>query len=104
MNRQERRRQKETDKVKTYTVTDEEMEKIKYNAANRAGRLILVKLIGLSVLALRDSFGFGAKRLKRFTDEFLKKLRDFEDGLFDLEDVYKILREETGINFEDLEG
>lgn len=59
-------------------------------------RSILI-LIGLSLIVLRDKYGFGKKRLEAFADEFLKQMKCVENGAVTLEELHEIIKKETGM-------
>lgn len=53
--------------------------------------------IGLSLIVLRDKYGFGKKRLEAFADEFLKQLKCVENGAVTLEELHEVIKKETGM-------
>ena len=53
------------------------------------------------LLVLRDQFGFGKKRLERFTNEYLEMIEAYNEGYLDLFDVVKTIEEETGLDYSD---
>ena len=57
----------------------------------------MLVLSGVPLIVLRDLFGFGKKRLKRFSDEFLKQLKCVENGAVTLEELHEIIKKETGM-------
>ena len=61
----------------------------------------MLVLSGVPLIVLRDVFGFGEKRLKRFSDEFLKQLKCVENGAVTLEELHEVIKKETGmeVNF-----
>ena len=61
------------DKKKAHIVTDEQLEKIKQNAYNRASARIVESMFSLPLIALEDE-GFGQKRLNRVADRMLELL------------------------------
>lgn len=100
MNRAERRKKGNKEKVKTYTLTDTQIAELEKKIKGKLVKEIEPKTLALTLLALRDGFGFGGKRLERFIDEY-KKLYDFyNEDMFELEDVLDILNKETGLKIE----
>lgn len=51
----------------------------------------------LPLLVLRDKFGFGEVRLNRYIDHLIIAVEDFNQGRFTLEDIEKMLKEETNV-------
>ena len=51
----------------------------------------------LGLLALRDEFGFGTKRLERWIDKTHQLLEDYEAGYISAKDINDTIFEETGI-------
>lgn len=99
MNRAERRRNK-LEKPKVYTLTDEQIKQIKQDAIDDATNKAFGAMLGLPLLALRDTFGFGKERLSRFMDDLINKYDSFERGYITLEDLINTAQEETGIKIE----
>lgn len=56
---------------------------------------------GAALLALRNK-GYGAVRLKEFSDNFNEILSDVSDGWLSLSEIFGTLEEETGLKREDL--
>ena len=56
------------------------------------------------LLVLRDKFGFGKKRLKRFSEEYLEVIDAYNKDYLDFDDVVKMIEEETGIDYSDFIG
>lgn len=61
----------------------------------------MVMLLGLPLIVLRDSFGFGRKRLTEFTDEVLKQVKCAENGRVTLKELQDIIYKETGFKIVD---
>lgn len=81
----------------TVSLSYKEIEKMKMDAIDKA--LERVNLIPL--LVLRDKFGFGQVRLSRYIDSFLEAVDDFNHKRFTLEDIEKMLEEETNLVFKE---
>lgn len=60
--------------------------------------IALDKINLIPLLVLRDKFGFGQVRLNRYIDHFLEAVDDFNHSRFTLEDIEKMLEEETNIS------
>ena len=52
----------------------------------------------LGLTALHDEFGFGTKRLERFTDKMLYLLDSYNKGYISPDDLNQVLKDETGIS------
>lgn len=74
-------------------MTVRQIEKIKENATDRAVNIVSL----FPLLVLRDNFGFGEKRLKRYQGKFKEMFSAYNEGYIDLEDIAKVLKEETNI-------
>lgn len=70
-----------------------DVEKIKQKAIMDALEVLVI----FPLLALRDSEGFGKKRLLRFKEKFDGLLVAYDDGEVSLEDVRQVLIDEVGI-------
>lgn len=68
---------------------DHELDKIKMQ--------VLDTVLAMSCLVLRDEFGFGEKRLKKFKERFVLKTECLQDGRCTWADVLETVKEETGI-------
>lgn len=70
-----------------------EIEKMKKSAIADAIQIVTL----FPLLALRDEFGFGEKRLKRFMDRMQNDIEAYEKDYIDLADVARVLKEEANI-------
>lgn len=61
-------------------------------------------LLGLPVLALRDEFKFGKKRNSKFIERMLSIYNSYSSGDITLKDIEDVLKEETGLNFDNFRG
>lgn len=77
----------------TVTLTYKEVERMKSDAIDKA----LERINLLPLLVLRDKFGFGEVRLNRYIDHLIIAVEDFNQGRFTLEDIEKMLKEETNV-------
>lgn len=96
MNREERRKNGNKDKPKTYTLTDEQLKAIVDDAIDEASNKAFGMMLGLPLIVLRDTFGFGKERLTRFMDGLLYQYDSFDKDYIALEDLTKTIEEETG--------
>lgn len=97
-------KKKKIKKVATYNYTYEQVENIK-KQAYRQGFKDAIKQASLwSMLApmmvLRDLFGFGGERLKKFYLALEDMYDSIEKGYLNLKDIAKTLREECKIDLE----
>jgi hypothetical protein len=98
MNRAERRKQgKSAPKPKTYVLTEDQIEKLKRDAANEATRKAFVMLMSIPVMVLHDKFGFGVRRLTRFLDYVLIWCESVQNNETNLVELIKIAEDECGI-------
>lgn len=103
MNRQQRRAQvikQVASKQKTYNLSVDQIHQIKQNAAAEAMEQAFVLMMGLPLMALRDEFEFGKKRLERFSDKVLDLYDSFNKDYITLQDVIDCVYEETGVKFQ----
>ena len=100
MNRQERRNSKNKDKPKTFVLNENQIKALKNEAVKEASNKAFILMLGLPLIVLRDSFGFGRERLSRFMDGLLYQYDSFDSGYVSLEDLLKTVEEETGIEVE----
>lgn len=80
-------------------MTVQELEKIKRNATLQAVRVTNY----FPLLILRDHFGFGEVRLKRFQEKYASMWDDFNNGLIDIGDIAAVLDEEVNVTWDDVE-
>ena len=85
-----------------YQMTYEELKKYEARAYQKAISENVKYLYALSFLALRDDFGFGQKRMKKFMKGLSVNLNDLMDDRFSLTDIEEVMKEEIGLEiFED---
>lgn len=70
------------------SIDDEERESIMSQS--------IVYLLGISVKVLRESFGFGAKRLQKFGENVID---DYNNGEYELDELRERIYADTGIKF-----
>lgn len=77
-------------------LTNADIDDLKEQSTRHALNVI----IGFSMLALRDEYGFSKVRLERFHKKFMNILDSYNDNRLTVEDIHRTLEEETGIKFE----
>ena len=75
-------------------MTPKQIEKIRKDTIKDT--LKLMRLFPL--LALRDRFGFGEVRLRRYMEKFDDLIDSYNKDYIDLVDVAKVMKEEGGID------
>ena len=96
MNREQRRKAGKKEKVRTYTLTDVQIQQIKDDATREA----ILELLTIPRQVLHDKFGFGQIRLDRFTHYCMNWLSMVENREVTLDELRSILKEESGIETE----
>jgi len=101
VNRAERRRlQKKGLPVKKEPVVNikySDVQQMKDEATKKAADTAFLLMLGLPVLVLRDKWGFGKVRLERFIDQVIDMYEAFNEGYLTLDDIHKVIEEETRI-------
>lgn len=82
-------------KEKPVTMTQAEITKLKSQATDHALKVIL----GFSLLALRDEWGFSKKRLLRFHKKFFEITEAYNENYLSVDDIWQTLEKETGLAF-----
>lgn len=98
------KKKKEKKKVAIYNLTWEQIEAIKKKAFEDGFKSAIDRASKWSMYApmmvLRDFFGFGGQRLKKFYLALIDMYDSIDKDYLDLEDIRKTLREEAGIDLE----
>lgn len=99
MNRAERRRaaKAEAKKDTIYTLNQEQFETLKMDIARKTVVNSFIKMFGLSLMALRDDYGFGKKRMKAFAEKIIDLLDSFQKGYITFDDIEQAIKDETGL-------
>lgn len=97
MNRAERRKNAVTTKPRTYVLTEDQITKLKQEAANEATRKAFLMFMSIPVMVLHDKFGFGKLRLTRFMDYALIWLDSVQNNETTVSELVKIAETECGI-------
>lgn len=94
---------KNKNKTPTYNFTLEQIEDIKKKAVketvDRVSREAFERMMVLSILVLRDEWGFGEKRISRFMGQLSVLIVDVSEGRLSMDDITATLEEELGIEF-----
>lgn len=98
------KKKKEKKKVATYNLTWEQIEAIKKKAFEDGEKSAIDRASKWSMFApmmvLRDYFGFGGQRLKRFYENLIEMYDSIYKDYLDLKDISETLKEEAGIDLE----
>lgn len=91
-------------KTPTYVMTYEQIEAMKRKAFEDGFKSAIDRASKWSMYApmmvLRDYFGFGGQRLKRFYENLIDMYDSIDKDYLDLEDISETLKEEAGIDLE----
>lgn len=98
MNRAQRRKAGINAKPKTYTLTDQQISRLKSDAVKEASEVAFVAMLGLPILTLRDEFDFEKENLERFMGRLMVKYECFDEGRVSLEDLKQAIKDETGLD------
>ena len=73
-------------------------------AVKQGAEMAILNHMALTLYALRTKFGFSKVRLQRFHDEMIKHAKDFNEGVFNYEDIVSEMEHETGFNLSEFLG
>lgn len=94
---------KKKNKTPTYNFTLEQIENIKRktveDTVDRVSREAFQRMMVLSLLVLRDEWGFGEKRISRFMDQLSVLIVDVSEGRLSMDDIATTLEKELGLEF-----
>lgn len=94
---------KKKKKTPTYNFTLEQIEGMKRKTVketvDRVSREAFERMMVLSLLVLRDEWGFGEVRMDRFIDQLSTLVEDVSAGRLSMDDIAATLEEELGIEF-----
>lgn len=81
----------------TALITPKELKQTRDLITTDALKVALI----FAVYALRDEFGFGEDRIRRFVKRYEQKAKHFSEGLYDFNELRQQLMDETGfeVNF-----
>ncbi len=98
MNRSQRRINEKSNQNKLrINIKQDELNKIRKQAVSDATEKALLLVMALPLMALRDEFGFGKKRLERFSEKMEYLLDSFDKGYITIQDLHDCLKEEVGV-------
>ena len=99
MNRAERRRLKRNQESRnaTYTLRNEDVTRIKQDAAQEAIDKAFVLMLGLPMIVLHDKYGWSKKRLSDFMDHVLEQYDSFSKNFITLDDLRNAIEKKTGV-------
>lgn len=99
MNRAERRRLKCSQESgnATYTLRNEDVTRIKQDAAQEAINKAFILMLDLLMIVLRDKYGWDKKRLSDFIDHVLEQYDSFNKNFITLDDLLNTIEKETGV-------
>lgn len=69
------------------------------DTVDRVSREAFQRMMVLSLLVLRDEWGFGEKRISRFMDQLSVLIVDVSEGRLSMDDITATLEDELGIEF-----
>lgn len=95
MNRQQRRKSK-SERPKVYTLNEDQIARMKKEAADEAIQTALILMLGLPCLTLQDKFGFTSNDLQIFMDNVMLWYESVQEGEIELSEIMATLEEETG--------
>lgn len=94
---------KNKNKTPTYNFTLDQIEGMKRKAVedtvDRVSREAFQRMMVLSLLVLRDEWGFGEKRISRFMDQLSVLIVDVSEGRLSMDDITTTLEKELGLEF-----
>lgn len=93
MNRAGRRKAGNTEKPKTYVMTQAQIDKLKLEATEDA----FWKFMAIPLMVLHDKFGFGKIRGTRFMDYVLIWYESVQSGETKMADIMKIAEDLSGV-------
>lgn len=100
MNRAARRKSGVKSRVPTYNMNTQQIRTLKEDVAQEATERAFILMLGIPAMVLRDQFGFGRKRLEKFTDAIFELYDSYEKDYITLDDLIRTIYEETGVKIE----
>lgn len=104
MNRAERRRMKNHDKVATYNMNPSQIKNMKEDATKKAVDTAFTLMLAIPVMVMHDKYpqlmrkeADGKGREERFAEMILDLYDSYDKGYVTLEDLATCLYEETGM-------
>ena len=97
MNRAERRKTGKVDKVKTYVLTQDQIDQLKQKAVDEATERAFQMFMSIPMMVLHDKFGFGQIRGSRFMDYAMIWFEAVQNGEVTLTELMNIAEDLTGV-------
>lgn len=79
-----------------------DVKKTMREAMAKASRDLSIAAIVFAAMALHDEFDFGPVRLERFVLNVLRKFRDWDEGLFEVDDALEWFESYTGMRIQEI--
>lgn len=83
-------------------ITQARMERLINQAAKKTERTMFIMSVCAAAMALHDDFGFGPARLDRFVTAIMRKINDFDEGLYSATDAAQWLEDYAGIKMREV--
>lgn len=93
-NEKEKREEKRTP---TYQVSMDDIRGYVQQGCEKGRKEAFDYLIVISLIVLRDFFGFGGKRLEKFIDGVREYYESITKKLVDIDEIIEAIKDETGI-------
>lgn len=84
-------------KTPTYQVTMDDIRGYVQQGYDKGRKEAFDYLIAISLIVLRDFFGFGGARLEKFIDGVYEYYESITKKLVDIDEIIEAIKEETGI-------
>lgn len=84
-------------KTPTYQVTIEQLKAYDQRGYERGRKEAFDYLMAISLIVLRDFFGFGGARLEKFIDGVYEYYESITKKLVDIDEIIEAIKDETGI-------
>lgn len=94
------KKKKTNPRRKPMSVAD--VKKTMREAMAKASRDLSIAAIVFAAMSLHDVFGFGPERIERFVLNMLQKFRDWDAGLFEIDDALEWYESYTGMRIQEI--
>lgn len=94
------KKKKTNPRRKSMSVAD--VKKTMREAMAKASRDLSIAAIVFAAMSLHDVFGFGPERIERFVLNMLQKFRDWDAGLFEIDDALEWFESYTGMRIQEI--
>lgn len=95
MNRKERRKSGNKDRVKTYVLTQDQIDQMKDEATQRAADAAFVVMMCIPVLVVKDKYGFDKEQISDFVGHVVSWYESVQNGEVKFREIIKVLEEES---------